>query len=110
MAKQYGMVIDTTRCMGCQTCVVACKVSNEVPGDIYWAHVEGLDGDVYGRAGLHAPGTMIVVLAVEAHRALRGHRGLLVDLRHAVGAGLGGGWSRRKEAVPFEVPCTRGAP
>ena len=21
MAKQYGMVIDTTRCMGCQTCV-----------------------------------------------------------------------------------------
>ena len=51
MAKQYGMVIDTTRCMGCQTCVVACKVSNEVPGDIYWAHVEGLDGDVYRPTG-----------------------------------------------------------
>ena len=51
MAKQYGMVIDTTRCMGCQTCAVACKVSNEVPGDIYWAHVEGLDGDVYRPTG-----------------------------------------------------------
>ena len=35
MAKQYGMVIDTTRCMGCQTCAVACKVSNDVPGDLY---------------------------------------------------------------------------
>ncbi len=37
MAKQYGMVIDTTRCMGCQTCAVACKVSNDVPGELYWA-------------------------------------------------------------------------
>ncbi|WP_442904897.1 4Fe-4S binding protein, partial [Gordonibacter sp.] len=25
------MVIDTTRCMGCQTCVVGCKVSNRTP-------------------------------------------------------------------------------
>ncbi|MFR7404284.1 MAG: 4Fe-4S binding protein [Coriobacteriaceae bacterium] len=47
MAKQYGMVIDTTRCMGCQTCAVACKVSNDVPGELYWAHVEGLEGDLY---------------------------------------------------------------
>ena len=51
MAKQYGMVIDTTRCMGCQTCAVACKVSNGVPGELYWAHVEGLDGDLYRPTG-----------------------------------------------------------
>ena len=49
MAKQYGMVIDTTRCMGCQTCVVACKVSNDAPGDIYWGHVLSLDGDAVYR-------------------------------------------------------------
>lgn len=49
MAKQYGMVIDTTRCMGCQTCVVACKVSNDVPGELYWGHVESLDGDAVYR-------------------------------------------------------------
>lgn len=45
MAKQYGMVVDTTRCMGCQTCVVTCKISNEVPGDIYWGHLLNRDNE-----------------------------------------------------------------
>ena len=43
---QYGMVIDTTRCMGCQTCVVSCKVSNHTPAGLYWGRVRSLDGDV----------------------------------------------------------------
>ena len=49
MAKQYGMVIDTTRCMGCQTCVVSCKVSNAIPGDLYWGRVVSNDGDTVYR-------------------------------------------------------------
>ena len=36
---QYGMVIDLRGCMGCQTCVISCKTSNEVSGDLFWSHV-----------------------------------------------------------------------
>ena len=44
--KRYGMVIDTQHCVGCQTCTVSCKISNEVPGSAHWNHLESLDGDV----------------------------------------------------------------
>ena len=43
---QYGMVIDTTRCMGCQTCVVSCKVSNHTPAGLYWGRVRSRDGEI----------------------------------------------------------------
>lgn len=49
MAQQYGMVIDTTRCMGCQTCVVSCKISNQVPGDIYWGRVVANGGEAFDK-------------------------------------------------------------
>lgn len=49
-AVQYGMVVDTTRCIGCQTCTISCKMSNAVPGDIHWNRVESLDGDVLYQA------------------------------------------------------------
>lgn len=42
---QYGMVIDIRGCMGCQTCVISCKTSNEVSGDGYWSHVLNLSED-----------------------------------------------------------------
>lgn len=38
--KRYAMLIDTTRCVGCQTCVVACKINYQVPGDASWCRVE----------------------------------------------------------------------
>ncbi len=28
---RFGMVIDTTKCVGCQDCVVACQTENNVP-------------------------------------------------------------------------------
>lgn len=37
--KRYGMVVDTARCMGCQTCSVACKVENNQPDGIWWNRV-----------------------------------------------------------------------
>ncbi|MEC4272029.1 4Fe-4S dicluster domain-containing protein [Adlercreutzia sp. R25] len=46
--NQYGMVIDLRSCTGCQTCVVSCKTSNEVPEDGWWNHLlDYHDGEVY---------------------------------------------------------------
>ena len=39
MAKQYGIAVDTRKCMGCQTCAVACKMENNIPDSIWWNRV-----------------------------------------------------------------------
>ncbi|MBR2834806.1 MAG: 4Fe-4S dicluster domain-containing protein [Coriobacteriales bacterium] len=44
--KQFGMVIDTTVCVGCQTCVVGCNINHELPSDTLWAGLMSFDGDV----------------------------------------------------------------
>ena len=33
--KQIGMMIDLNRCIGCRTCVVACRNHHELIGDKY---------------------------------------------------------------------------
>lgn len=42
---RYGMAIDLSRCIGCNICAVACKVSNNLPKDVWWnvVHTEGRD-------------------------------------------------------------------
>ncbi|MEA5025806.1 Tetrathionate reductase subunit B [bioreactor metagenome] len=49
MAKKLGMTIDLSRCVGCHTCSVACKMQNNVPMGMLWNRVltegnEGMDG------------------------------------------------------------------
>ncbi len=34
--KRYGIVVDLKRCIGCNTCVVACKLENNVPLGLGW--------------------------------------------------------------------------
>ena len=41
----YGMVIDIKRCIGCNTCAVACKVGNNLPNEIWWNRVFTIGGD-----------------------------------------------------------------
>ncbi|HET8707243.1 MAG TPA: hypothetical protein VFM46_13150, partial [Pseudomonadales bacterium] len=48
--KQVGMVLDLNKCLGCQTCTVACKkMWNTDPGTdyTYWNNVETLPGKGY---------------------------------------------------------------
>ena len=43
---QYGMAIDTKACIGCNTCAMKCKQSNNVPNGILWNRIltDGGDG------------------------------------------------------------------
>ena len=36
---RLGMVIDTYRCMGCQTCAVTCKAENNLPNNTWWNRI-----------------------------------------------------------------------
>lgn len=43
--KQYGMLINTARCVGCQTCVVGCKILHQCSDGVYLGHLETVDSD-----------------------------------------------------------------
>ena len=44
MAKQYGSLIDASRCTGCRTCEVACKDKNNLPVGRNFRHVLSFEG------------------------------------------------------------------
>ncbi len=58
---RYGMVIDTSRCIGCHTCVVACKSANNVPRDIFWNRIATEGGDVLDSPGGEYPNNHITI-------------------------------------------------
>lgn len=45
MATQYGMVIDTKRCIACYTCSMACKIENNLTNDMWWNQVINVGGE-----------------------------------------------------------------
>ncbi|MDR2870380.1 MAG: 4Fe-4S dicluster domain-containing protein [Deferribacteraceae bacterium] len=44
---KLGMLIRTDRCIGCQTCVITCKVNKMVPGEQYYSRVETQGNEMY---------------------------------------------------------------
>jgi len=45
--KQYAMVIDLRRCIGCHSCQVACKAENDVPLGVFRSWVKEIDKGRY---------------------------------------------------------------
>lgn len=43
---KFGMAIDITRCMGCHTCAVACKMANNLPNDVWWNKVRTENSEI----------------------------------------------------------------
>lgn len=44
---KYGMVIDLKKCIGCQTCTIACKVENSTGPGIFWNIVKDQESGSY---------------------------------------------------------------
>ncbi len=37
--SRWGMVVDLRKCVGCQTCTIACKQTNNTPPKVFWRWV-----------------------------------------------------------------------
>jgi phenylacetyl-CoA:acceptor oxidoreductase subunit 1 len=45
--SRWGMVIDTRRCVGCQTCTIACKQEHALPAGTQWRFVADCEAGEY---------------------------------------------------------------
>jgi len=50
MSKRYGLVIDSDRCIGCEGCIIACKVENSLD------KISGIRVDTVGGVHKDTPG------------------------------------------------------
>jgi len=44
---RYGMVVDLNRCVGCQTCTIACKHQNDTTPGVQWRRVLDVETGAY---------------------------------------------------------------
>ena len=50
--KKWAMIIDMTRCTGCQSCMVGCKLQNNTAPDQFNTRISGHETGTYPNAGL----------------------------------------------------------
>jgi tetrathionate reductase subunit B len=51
----WGFIVDTTRCIGCGSCVRACKIENNVPDTYFRTWVERYEIDTSGKIRVDSP-------------------------------------------------------
>ncbi|MBI4673647.1 MAG: 4Fe-4S dicluster domain-containing protein [Chloroflexi bacterium] len=45
--SRWGMVVDLRKCVGCQTCTIACKQTNNTPPRVFWRWVADCETGTY---------------------------------------------------------------
>ena len=45
--QRWGMVVDLRKCVGCQTCTIACKQTNNTPPRVFWRWVADTELGTY---------------------------------------------------------------
>lgn len=61
---RLGMLIDTARCIGCDTCAVACKTENNLPDGVWWNRVWTVGGAERDTPGGTFPNNFLSFLTV----------------------------------------------
>ena len=59
--KRLGIVVDTKRCIACNSCAVACKIDNNLPNGVWWNKVLNVGG-----SNLDSPEERIQILRCPA--------------------------------------------
>lgn len=93
---RYGMVIDTARCVGCQTCVVACQAEHALMPGIAWNWVDRIEWGRwpqgasinFAHACLHCDDPLCVSACPTGASLKRDDGIVLIDYELCIGCGV----------------------
>ena len=83
--RQWTMVIDQNKCIGCGYCIMACRAHNDVSPDITWNPLYEV-GKVGGKQGL--PAAALHAVRQSALRGSLSRAGFLLPIRRHRDDGL----------------------
>lgn len=93
--SKFGMVMDITRCSGCQTCVITCQMNNNQRPQVAWSAVETVeegewpDGDRFAlpHACMHCQDAPCVQVCPNGSSAIREDGIVTIDYETCIACG-----------------------